>query len=151
MKLKAVLLSVFVLTVALQQVRAADEINEDDIEKLDVTLLSETPTKQDLETPLGTINLSDNALSTTFVNIGFFMLVTGALGLVAYLLLGLDVAKKSYSPDPYPYTGPTAYSPTGSSYSGSGSNGYPAPASPYAHEESYNVHRTLEKAASKYQ
>lgn len=43
------------------------------------------------------------------------------------------------------------YSASGSTYGASGSGYNTAPASPYSHEESYNVHRNLEQAASKYQ
>lgn len=96
------------LTVALQQVRAAEDKNAED-DNDDNTEIEVKPSKKPLEVALDAITLPDKtSLATgTFETIGLFLLVAGVVALVAHILLGLDTAKKYYYPDPYPYTAPT--------------------------------------------
>lgn len=101
----------FLLTVALQQVRAAEDkkAKDDDDDNGEASVTSDNTTKKPLAAALEAIALSDNtSIATgTFETIGMFLLVAGVVALVAHILLGLDTAKKYYYPDPYPYTGPT--------------------------------------------
>nr|XP_045582978.1 uncharacterized protein LOC123745915 [Procambarus clarkii] len=99
-----------------------------------------------INNPLNGITLPDNALSIGFQSIGVFLLLAGLVAIVAYVALGLD---KSGVED-YSYTAPTGYAASSYGYGPSASR-YAAPASGYVQEDSYNIHRNIETAASKYQ
>ncbi|KAG7165981.1 hypothetical protein Hamer_G011904, partial [Homarus americanus] len=131
------LLSVLLL-VALQQVTADDKVTvaPDTDDAPDISLAT-------LSNPLEGITLPDNVLSIGFESVGVFLLLAGLVAFIAYVVLGIDKTVATA----YSYSAPTA---SNTQYTSSGGR-YTDPASGYTQEETYNFHRNIEEAASKYQ
>ncbi|XP_071514859.1 uncharacterized protein [Panulirus ornatus] len=98
----------------------------------------------DTKLPLEGITIPENALSIGFESIGIFLLLAGVVGFIAYVVLGVDKTVDATATGAYPY-------PPHTTYSAPATNNYGASGSAYAQEESYNVHRNIDKAAAKYQ
>ncbi|XP_069961052.1 uncharacterized protein [Cherax quadricarinatus] len=92
-----------------------------------------------IDKPFEGIVLPDNALSIGFESIGIFLLLAGVVAFTAVFVLGVD---KTAAQD-FLSSASTAYLTP--------STGYASSSSRYAQQETYNVHRNIDRAASKYQ